>query len=112
MSTEQMLNFKVVFNRSCCHGNYENANFTCQSKSFISIFFSCQVSAFKLQPFSCHDLANDIYSKTAKTVFSHLKSWHVKEEGIQGRDDRSSGCGIVVQKEPYCGIRVPYPGRP
>ena len=48
------------------------SNFTCQSKSFISIFFTCQVSACELQPFSCHDLANDIYSQTAKTVFSHL----------------------------------------
>ena len=49
------------------------SNFTCQSKSFISIFLTCQVSACELQPFSCHDLANDIYSQTAKTVFSHLK---------------------------------------
>ena len=49
------------------------SNFTCQSKSFISIFFTCQVSSCKLQPFSCHDLANDIYSRTARTVFSHLK---------------------------------------
>ena len=49
------------------------SNFTCQSKSFISIFFTCQVSACELQPFSCHDLANDIHSQTAKTVFSHLK---------------------------------------
>ena len=36
-------------------------NFTCQSKSFISIFFPCQ------------NLANDICSQTAKTAFSHLK---------------------------------------
>ena len=49
------------------------STFTCQSKSFISVFFTCQVSACELQPFSCHDLANDIYSQTAKTVFSHLK---------------------------------------
>ena len=40
--------------------------FFCQSKSFISIFFTCQVSACELQPFSCHDLAKDIYSQTAK----------------------------------------------
>ena len=34
-------------------------NFTCQSKSFISIiFFTFQVSACELQPFSCHNLAN------------------------------------------------------
>ena len=48
------------------------SHFTCQSKSFISIFFTCQVSACELQPFSCHYLANEIYSQTAKTVFSHL----------------------------------------
>ena len=51
------------------------SNFTCQSKSFISIFFICQVSACELRPFSCYNLANDIYSQTAKTVFSHLKKW-------------------------------------
>ena len=39
-----------------------------------SIFFTYQVSACELQPFSCHDLANDIHSQTAKTVFSHLKT--------------------------------------
>ena len=51
----------------------KTSNFTCQSKSFIIIFFTCQVSACELQPFSCHNLANDLYSETAKTVFSHLK---------------------------------------
>ena len=51
----------------------KTSHFTCQSKSFISIFFTCQVSACELQPFSCHDLANDIFSLTVKTVFSHLK---------------------------------------
>ena len=35
----------------------KTSNFTCQSKSFISIFFTRQVSACELQPFSCHDLA-------------------------------------------------------
>ena len=50
------------------------SNFTCESKSFINIFSTCQVSACELQPFSCHKLANDIYSETAKTVFSHLNS--------------------------------------
>ena len=52
----------------------KTSNFTCQSKSFISIFFTCQVfSACELQPSPCHDLASDIYSQTAKTVLSHLK---------------------------------------
>ena len=51
----------------------KTSNFTCQSNSFISIFFTCQVSACELQPFSCHILTNDLYSETAKTVFSHLK---------------------------------------
>ena len=60
----------------------KTSNFTCQSKSFISTFFTCQVSACEVVPFSCHDFANDIHSQTAKTVFSHLKStstdkiWH------------------------------------
>ena len=39
----------------------------------ISILFTCHVLACELQPFSCHELANDIFSQTAKTVFSHLK---------------------------------------
>ena len=56
----------------------KRSNFTCQSKFFISVFFTCHFSlvyfsACELQPFSCHDLANDTYSKTAKTVFRHLK---------------------------------------
>ena len=51
----------------------KTSHFTSQSKSFISIFFTCQVSVCELQPFPCHDLANDIYSQTSKTVFSHLK---------------------------------------
>ena len=51
----------------------KTSQFTCQSKSFISIFFNCQVSACELQPFSCHDLANDIHLQTATTVFNHLK---------------------------------------
>ena len=50
----------------------KTSHFTCQSKSFISIFITCQVLACELQPFSCHELANDIYSQTAKTVLSHL----------------------------------------
>ena len=49
-----------------------------------NIFFTCQVSACELQPFSCHDLANDIYSETAKTVFSHLK-WIVLTWGAAPR---------------------------
>ena len=60
---------------SNCHVAMETmkmSDFTCQSKCFISIFFTCQVSASELQLFSFHDLANDIYWQTAKTVFSHL----------------------------------------
>ena len=57
------------------------SNFTCQSKSFISIFFICQVSACELRPFSCYNLANDIHSQTAKTVFSHLKQLKLKMKG-------------------------------
>ena len=61
------------------------SNFTCQWKSFISIFFTCEVSACELQPFSCHDLANDIYSQTAKTVFSHLKVGQVRVDEARDR---------------------------
>ena len=50
----------------------KTSNFTRQSKFFISLLLTCQVLACELQPFSCHELANDIYSQTAKTVFSHL----------------------------------------
>ena len=59
--------------------------FTCQSKSFISVFFTCQISACELQPFSCHDLANEIHSQTAKTVFSHLK---VRLHGRKGQSSK------------------------
>ena len=58
----------------------KTSNFICQSKSFISIFFTCQVSACELQPFSCLDLANDIYSQTTKTVVSHLRQLQVNLE--------------------------------
>ena len=58
-----------------------------QSLSSVSFFFfTCQVSAFELQPFSCHDLAKAIYSQTAKTVFSHLKppgKWEGKAMGMR-----------------------------
>ena len=62
----------------------KTSNFTCQSKSFISIFFTCQVSACELQPFSCLDLANDTYSQTTKTVVSHLTQLQVNLEKICG----------------------------
>ena len=63
----------------------KTSNFTCQSNSFISIFFTCQVfSACELQPSPCHDLASDIYSQTAKTVLSHLKvSLFPSSRGLQ-----------------------------
>ena len=37
-------------------------------------------SACELRPFSCHDLANDIYSQTAKTVLGHLNWKKVIEQ--------------------------------
>ena len=60
---------------SLVHGAMEStktSHFTRQSKSFISIYFITQVSTCELQPFSCHDLANYIYSQTASSLFSHL----------------------------------------
>ena len=50
----------------------KTSNFTCQSNSFISIFFTCQVSACELQPFSCHILTNDLYSETTKLCSATL----------------------------------------
>ena len=63
----------VVFNRSCRHGNCGNLKFYLSIKVFHQYIFQLPSSACELQPFSCHDLANDIFSQTVKTVFSHLK---------------------------------------
>ena len=81
------------------------SNFTCQSKSFISIFFICQVSACELRPFSCYNLANDIYSQTAKTVFSHLND-NDKNDIAQGgpRVD----VGIRFPLKAFLGLAPPY----
>ena len=46
---EQQWNLKVVFNRSFCHGNYENVKFYRLTKYFISIF-----SLTKFQLVSCN----------------------------------------------------------
>ena len=48
------------------------ANFTCQSKSFISKFFTCQVSACELQSFSCLDLAMAYTHKLPKLCSATL----------------------------------------
>ena len=43
------------------------------NQNLSSVYFS--LAKFELgyvQPFFCHELANDIYSQTAKTVLSHL----------------------------------------
>ena len=37
--TEKMWNFKVVFNHSCCHGNYDNVNFYLSIKIFHQYIF-------------------------------------------------------------------------
>ena len=70
----------------------KKSNFTCQSKSFSSIFFTCQVSASELQPFSCHYLAKYIYSwsQTAKTVFSHL-NYNVRSRRLEVMGSRKNG---------------------
>ena len=73
------------------------SNFTCQSKSFISLFFTCQVSACELQPFSCHDLVNDIHSQTAKTVFSHLNGLSSVESPI-AQCGRAAGLVTIRSK--------------
>ena len=59
-----------------------------QNLNFISIFYTCQVSACELQPFSCIDLGNDIYSQTAKTVFSHLTKKVFATECVKAKQER------------------------
>ena len=70
----------------------KKSNFTCQSKSFSSIFFTCYVSACELQPFFCHYLAKYIYSwsQTAKTAFSHL-NYNLSSRGLEVMGSRKSG---------------------
>ena len=78
----------------------KTSNFTCQSNFLISIFFICQVSACELQPFSCHNLANDLYSETAKTVFSHLNRVKFR---LYRRLDRPSRLNEFV-RTPKCFV--------
>ena len=68
------------------------SNFICQSKSFISLFFTCQVSACELQPFSYHDLANDMHS-----VFSHLNGLSSVESPI-AQCGRAAGLVTIRSK--------------
>ena len=42
--TEQKWNFKVAFNRSCCHGNYENVKFYLSIKIFHQYIFHLPLS--------------------------------------------------------------------
>ena len=44
-----------------------------RKRHIIFHLYICHLSACELQPISCHDLANEIHSQTAKTVFSRLK---------------------------------------
>ena len=63
----------------------KTSHFTCQSKSFISTFFTCQVSACELQPFSCHDLANDILTNCqlcSATLSSMIPPFHLFPESL------------------------------
>ena len=60
----------------------KTSHFTYQSKSFISTLFTCRVSACELQPFSCHDMTNYIYSQTAKLCSATLSN--VTGSGVLG----------------------------
>ena len=71
--TERKWNFKLYSIVHVAMETKTTSHFTCQSKSFISIFFTSQVSSCELQLFSCHDLANSIYSQTAKLRSATLK---------------------------------------
>ena len=84
----------------------KTSHFTSQSKSFISIFFTCQVSACELQPFSCHDLANDIHSQTAKTMFSQLKR---RELGLEL--ERSDRARVLTEMVEFIALAFPFPSK-
>ena len=68
----------------------KKSNFTFQSKSFSSIFFTWHVLACELQPFSCHGLAKYISSQTAKTVFSHL-NYNLHSRRLEVMGSRKNG---------------------
>ena len=65
-------NFKIVFNHSCCHGNYGKLKFH-QSVFHQYIFEQFITFSLWAATFPCHDLAKQVYSQTSKTVFSYLK---------------------------------------
>ena len=87
-------NFNVAFNRSCCHGNY--VKFYLSIKVFRQYIFHLPSSAYELQPFLCHDLANHIYSQTAKTVFRATQS-----RSVLG----SFGVMLMPWKVSFYGVR-------
>ena len=61
--------------------------FTCQSKSFISIFFTCQVSACELQPFSCHDLASDFQYTHKLSKLCSATSFRIVEDDVSLKNE-------------------------
>ena len=61
--------------------------FTCQSKSFISIFFTCQVSACELQPFSCHDLASDFQYTHKLPKLCSATSFRIVEDDVSLKNE-------------------------
>ena len=72
----------------------KTSNFTCQSKSFISIFFTCQVSACELQPSSCHDLANDITDKLPKACSATLIGVYLSQQ--YGSPNERNFCSLII----------------
>ena len=101
MQTVQNWNFKVVFNRSFCRGNYENVKFYLSIKIFHQYIFQVYLPSYSLwaEHFSCHDLANDIQSQTAKTVFSYLNdndSDKEKEKEKGKENENGKDCKKIV----------------
>ena len=68
------------------------SNFTCQSKSFISIFFTCQVSACELQPFSFHDLANDFQYTHKLPKLCSATSFRIVEDDVSLKNENGHWC--------------------
>ena len=83
---EQKWNFKVVFNRSCCHGNYKNVKFYLSIKIFRQYIFhlpsfSLWAATVLLPWFGKWQLDTH---KLPKLCSATLKRWQQQENSLTG----------------------------
>ena len=80
---------------------YEKVKFYLSIKIFHQYIFQVYLPSYSLwaEYFSCHDLANDIQSQTAKTVFSYLNdndSDKEKEKEKGKENEKGKDCKKIV----------------